>query len=155
MLYVPSAALPRNLAKAAVALVVVLGSRDVEMPATQPRITHGPTAWRPANVSSGLRSCICIHTRAKWIISCLAAHCHVVVSSLACEPLIGENPIIARTNAPPPPSCPKCGTFKKTGRVSCCAPRGAWDGDCGDPGDLTFGHTWFEGVKACAGKPRA
>ena len=51
--YVPSAALSRNLVNAAAALVVVLGSRDVEMLATRSSIIHGWTGSRLANVSSG------------------------------------------------------------------------------------------------------
>ena len=49
-----SAARPRNLANATVALVVVLGSRTVEMPVTQSSIIHGPRAFRLAEVSCGV-----------------------------------------------------------------------------------------------------
>ena len=45
--------------------------------------------------------------------------------------------------------CPKCGTFAKSGRVSCCAPGGAWYKNCGRPGSRNTGHSWFEGTRAC------
>jgi len=46
-------------------------------------------------------------------------------------------------------TCPKCGSFKKSGRVSCCAPGGAWFKNCGGTGDGNVGHKWVEGVQAC------
>ena len=48
--YASSVALPRNLVNVAVVLGVVLGSRTVEMSATQSLITHGPRASRLATV---------------------------------------------------------------------------------------------------------
>ena len=45
--------------------------------------------------------------------------------------------------------CSKCGTTKKSGKHSCCAPGGAWFKNCGDAGDKTFDHTWAEGIHAC------
>ena len=48
--------------------------------------------------------------------------------------------------------CPKCGTFSKSGRVSCCAPGGAWYKKCGGVGDSNVGHSWLEGTKACKRK---
>ena len=45
--------------------------------------------------------------------------------------------------------CAKCGTFKKSGRLSCCAPGGAWYKNCGDVGDDNVDHAWLEGVTAC------
>ena len=39
----------------------------------------------------------------------------------------------------------KCGTFKNTGKPSCCASGGDWFGNCGPKMD----HTWLEGVQAC------
>ena len=46
--------------------------------------------------------------------------------------------------------CANCGTFKKSGRVSCCAPGGAWYKNCGS----NFDHSWFEGVEACKRKSK-
>merc|ERR1712224_521879 len=46
-------------------------------------------------------------------------------------------------------TCPKCGTFEKSGRVSCCAPGGAWFKNCGGAGNVNVGHKWFEGIQAC------
>ena len=47
--------------------------------------------------------------------------------------------------------CPTCGTIKKTGQRSCCAPGGSWLDNCGGPGDSNFDHTWVEGVQVCNG----
>ena len=49
-------------------------------------------------------------------------------------------------------SCSKCSTFKKSGRISCCAPGGSWYKNCGGAGSGKGGHRWSEGVKACARK---
>ena len=49
-------------------------------------------------------------------------------------------------------TCLKCGTFKKSGRVSCCAPGGAWYKNCGGAGNKNLEHRWYEGLKACERK---
>ena len=46
-------------------------------------------------------------------------------------------------------ACAKCGTSKKSGKLSCCAPAGSWFEKCGNPGNSNFDHTWDEGVQAC------
>ena len=46
--------------------------------------------------------------------------------------------------------CPKCGTIEKSGKLSCCAPDGAWFNNCGNKGDAE--HTWVEGLQACKSK---
>merc|ERR1719506_1195424 len=46
-------------------------------------------------------------------------------------------------------TCPKCGSFGKSGRVSCCAPGGAWYKNCGGDANKHADHRWFEGVEAC------
>ena len=48
--------------------------------------------------------------------------------------------------------CPKCGTIKKSGKLSCCAPGGSWVKQCGNPGNSKFEHTWSEGIDACRSK---
>ena len=48
--------------------------------------------------------------------------------------------------------CPKCGTNKKSGKLTCCGRGGSWFKKCGDTDDPKFDHTWDEGVEACAGK---
>ena len=45
--------------------------------------------------------------------------------------------------------CPKCGTIKKSGKTSCCGRGGSWFGNCGNIGERTIGHTWFEGSHVC------
>ena len=51
-------------------------------------------------------------------------------------------------------TCPKCGMFKKSGRVSCCAPGGAWYKNCGGASNRNADHMWFEGVEACKRKSK-
>ena len=51
-------------------------------------------------------------------------------------------------------TCPKCGAFTKSGRVSCCAPGGAWFKNCGGARNGNADHKWIEGVTACKGKSR-
>ena len=46
-------------------------------------------------------------------------------------------------------TCPHCGVFAKSRRVSCCAPGGAWYQNCGGAVNRNFGHTWIQGVEAC------
>jgi len=50
-------------------------------------------------------------------------------------------------------ACSKCGKFTKSGRVSCCAPGGAWYQKCGGAANSKFDYSWIEGVEAC--KPTA
>ena len=45
--------------------------------------------------------------------------------------------------------CSKCGTTKKSGKISCCAPGGSWFENCGTSGNSNTDHTWFEGLQAC------
>ena len=81
------------------------------------------------------------------------------------RPPIVERELIARTpistSATTPsvtsttvkmPTCLKCGTFLKSGKVSCCAPGGDWFKNCGGVGNKNVDHRWTEGVKACKRK---
>ena len=45
--------------------------------------------------------------------------------------------------------CPKCGTNKKSGKLSCCARGGTWFQKCGQVGDTNFDNTWVEGIHVC------
>ena len=45
--------------------------------------------------------------------------------------------------------CPKCGTIKKSGKLSCCGRGGTWFRKCGAVGDTNFDNTWVEGINAC------
>ena len=49
-------------------------------------------------------------------------------------------------------TCPKCGIFEKSGRISCCAPGGAWYRNCGGAGNRNVNHRWMKGVEACKRK---
>ena len=52
-------------------------------------------------------------------------------------------------------TCPKCGTFGKSGRVSCCAPGGAWYKNCGGAANKNADHRWHEGTETCKRKSEA
>jgi len=74
------------------------------------------------------------------------------------RPTPEERELIARTPVTTPAitstiahtmTCPHCGAFRKSGRVSCCAPGGAWFQNCGGAGNNNVDHRWFEGVDAC------
>ena len=46
--------------------------------------------------------------------------------------------------------CPRCGIFKKSGQVSCCAPGGAWYKKCAKERESKGNsYTWLEGFEAC------
>ena len=45
--------------------------------------------------------------------------------------------------------CSRCAIH--VGKLSCCARGGSWYGECSDPGDTRYAHTWDEGVEACKG----
>ena len=49
----------------------------------------------------------------------------------------------------PAVGCSVCGTFKKSGKVSCCAHNGSWFGRCGGADDPRFDHTWMDGTRVC------
>ena len=70
--------------------------------------------------------------------------------------LIVRTPVATSVGTPTIPStsakamtCPQCGTFKKSGRTSCCAPGGAWYKNCAGAGNKNAYYRWFEGVEAC------
>ena len=52
----------------------------------------------------------------------------------------------------PTMACPNCGTFRKSGRVSCCAPGGAWFKHCGGLGTSNVDYSWDDGVATCKRK---
>ena len=76
--------------------------------------------------------------------------------------LIARTPIVTLVSTPAIIStitktlaCPKCGTFQKSGRNSCCAPGGAWFKNCGGALNKNVNHKWFDGVAACKRKFKA
>ena len=90
------------------------------------------------------------------------------ISSQFCTPIkhqhvsrrpISERELIARAPITTPvdgeSTCLKCGTFKISGRASCCAPGGAWHQNCGGAGNKNAEHRWFEGIEACKRKCKA
>ena len=64
-------------------------------------------------------------------------------------------PAVTTPSLPPSvgPVCPKCGMFKTSGKLSCCARGGAWFDKCGENGDPSSHHTWAEGIEACNSFP--
>ena len=71
-----------------------------------------------------------------------------------------DRELIVRTGSPTSTmentmACPNCGTFKKSGRKSCCAPGGAWFKNCGGAHNKNVEHKWFEGVAACKRKSKS
>ena len=47
-------------------------------------------------------------------------------------------------------TCPKCGTFERSGRRSCCAEGGSWFNKCGSSANSE--HSWIEGSDICKSK---
>ena len=131
------------MAKAAVARLAVLGSRNAAMPAmsaTQTLTTPGQRASRPAKV----RACIIafrIYMPSSIKDRFIACYLHDFLPS---SPAGSMRRITTKAST----ICSVCGTLKD-GKRSCCAPGGAWFMNCGDAGDSNFDHTWAEGINAC------
>ena len=47
------------------------------------------------------------------------------------------------------PICLECGIIPKVGKPSCCGRGGSWFGTCRTAENGHFGHTWYEGIRAC------
>ena len=84
---------------------------------------------------------------------------HVSRQPIPQRELIGRTPISTSVGTPVITStiasmmtCLQCGTFARSGRVSCCAPGGAWFKNCGTAGNRNADHSWFEGSEACQRK---
>ena len=45
--------------------------------------------------------------------------------------------------------CSKCATIGRSGKSSCCGRGGSWFGNCGNAGDTTVEHRWYEGLQVC------
>merc|ERR1712032_219251 len=45
--------------------------------------------------------------------------------------------------------CPRCGSIKKSDKLSCCGRGGSWFKQCGGAGNTNLQHTWYEGIQAC------
>ena len=123
----------------------MLGSRTAETLPTRILIIHGPTVSRPVKVSCRED----VYGRIEL------GSCNDVLLIRA------QNALQLGTAAPPLvmpmstmviPVCPKCGTTKKSGKLSCCARDGSWFKKCGNAGDKQFHYTWAEGVQACQRK---
>ena len=60
--------------------------------------------------------------------------------------------VVSSTTGDLSATCLKCGSFRNSGKVSCCARGGSWFNECGDDDDTAFAHTWSDGIKACKSK---
>ena len=106
--------------------------------------------------ASSFRKTLCgaawVHSKASQVRMFAQSPGSIAHSTALCDrELIAVNtPIPASVSTPAIASaCPRCGTFKKSGRVSCCAPGGAWYQNCGGAGNRKADHSWVEGVEAC------
>ena len=127
--------LSRNWASSVVALVVALGTKIVEILATQDLVIHGMKASKHAQVSSSdSLSFSCEYERLLY------------TSNVFIPASVTTTTSVSGISAS---ECPKCGSMKKSGTLSCCARGGAWFNRCGDLGDSNFDHTWIEGIQAC------
>ena len=133
-------------ASSVVAVPEVLGLTSVETLAMQNSITHGSMGSRPAKVSwfPSKYKCNCGYNGEydEWYNMSVNIFTNACVSA----PLITTTPRIETTVGS---ACPKCGTLKKSGKRSCCAPGGTWFQNCGDGSNSNVDHTWFEGIQAC------
>ena len=78
-----------------------------------------------------------------------------VVEHVSRRPIPGRELILRASTTANTMTCPNCGTFKKSGRVSCCAPGGAWFKNCGGAGNKNVDHRWSDGMEACKRKFKA
>ena len=131
----------RNRAKSVVALPAVLGSKTVE-PALLSS-TRGSKACRPAKVRSRHAECGVILLIFLRVTE--SAYCRDYLLCLFNQCI--STPAVTVTRITP--VCPKCAAIKKSGKLSCCAPGGAWFNNCGFSSNSKTEHTWFEGVQAC------
>ena len=110
----------------------------------QSLITSGPRAFRPAkhghSPRQSLASSYTIYITAGTMFQ-MTMIGHMLISKAVVSSTIATTRM-----------CPICGTFKKSGRVSCCAPGGAWYQKCGGTGSRSVEHTWIEGTEACERK---
>ena len=119
----------------------------MEILETQISNTPGKMASMPAKVTA-CRFYICVFGTWNTLLP----------SSFACSTNV-HAPILGSPSVPSKPksgtACPQCGLIKKSGKLSCCAPGGAWVNNCGGPGDSQFDHTWTDGMKSCKGALRS
>ena len=121
LLSVPSVA-PIRGANSVVALLAAHGTTIVE----QGLSTRGPKDLWSASVN--------VRTHV-WVFVCCFMHTFQYLQI---------DPRIATTRSRAPSVCTKCGANKR-GKLSCCAPGGAWYNNCGAGRD----HSWDEGSLVC------
>ena len=128
---------------------VLCGAASVRSRASKSRIFKGS--------SGSISRTVCTPPRAQATIA--VTHQYVSRRPITERELIVRAPTTTSLSTPVLTSvigsmmaCSTCGTFKRSGRVSCCAPGGAWYKNCGGAGSINVDHRWSEGVKACARK---
>ena len=118
----------------------------------------------PTHVVGGIESmstyvCGILVDATDTVASCYGCTCSA--ASHHAHALIDDAPVASTTVRTAnliesPKFCPVCGT-NNIGKPSCCAPDGAWRGQCGDFGetDEDIPYTWTEGIEACKGEWRS
>ena len=135
---VPSV-LPTMLANSLAALREVPGSISVANRATQDSITRGVRVTVPAKVSARVIGYRYYDSDAWLPLLCVIVCAHICTGAS----LTSATPTI------PIPKCPKCGTIKTSGIISCCARGASWFKKCGASGGLKFERSWADGIEAC------
>ena len=103
-----------------------------------------------AGTSGSISQTVCTSVTRQYVSRPPLTERELIVSTPIIKSVSTPGHGIARTMA-----CPKCGTFEKSGRKSCCAPGGAWYKNCARSGGArskNVDHKWFEGVAACKRK---
>ena len=138
---VQRAAPSRRQDRAVVALQAVLGSKIVAV-WDQGLITRGPRVLPSAKVRACLIDLVGDDTKLRLCFVC---------STDVHPPILAGGPPPEPVDPGTGTGCPTCGTIKKTGQSSCCAPGGSWFKNCGGVGSK-FDYTWTEGIAVCRGK---
>ena len=151
VLHAQSASSIISPANAVVALPAVLGPTTVAISATHSLSTRGSRGSGPAKVSAWVIKCKYIRVRQnKWMHIGFECFLNLPFSQFILSSTSAF--MTPRITTATSPVCPKCGTIRKSGKYSCCAPNGAWAKICGNPGDSKFAHTWTEGLQTCESK---
>ena len=121
-----NAGFTRSLVNLVVALLVAIGSKSAER-----RLSiHGSRALELANVNPHMHA-------DNLVFAFISLSLYSVI-----DPHTGTTTI-----APNVLACEICGTYERSGRLSCCAPRGSWYKKCGG----SKAYKWSEGYHVCSG----
>ena len=115
------------------------------------RAAQGASATQHCLVRIGV-SVVYTCNHLQGIVSIFYAHLTIAQTLVIVAGTTARRPPVVLSPSAGSHLCPKCGTTKISGKLSCCARGGSWFKKCGDPGDASIDHTWFEGVQACKSK---